>query len=99
MIKQFSFISIFLLLIAFFDLPYGFYQFLRIFLFISSIYYLFQLKSNSYYYWGWLMISIIYNPILPIFFKRSVWQNINFISIIFILLWILCIKNLTDKNL
>ena len=82
-------ISIFLLVLALFKLPYGYYTLLRLFLFITSCCYLYnnsKQKSNLFY--GWLILGLIYNPIIPIYLGRDIWQVINILSILFILFWI-----------
>lgn len=88
MIKQFSYISILLLFGTFLNLPYGYYQFLRIFLTISAIYYLYLQKDIPYYFFGWLIVAIIYNPILPLYFTRSNWGIINITTILFTSFWV-----------
>lgn len=79
-------ISIFLLVLALFKLPYGYYTFLRLFIFTTSCNYILndskEEKSNIFY--GWLIIGLLYNPIIPIHLNKDIWQIINILSILFI---------------
>ena len=79
-------ISIFLLVLALLKLPYGYYTFLRLFIFITSCNYILndskEEKSNIFY--GWLIIGLLYNPIIPVYLRRDIWQTINILSILFI---------------
>ena len=82
-------VSIFLLVLALFKFPYGYYTLLRLFLFITSCCYFYnnsKQKSNLFY--GWLILGLIYNPIIPVYLSRDIWQVINILSILFILFWI-----------
>ncbi len=102
MTKHFTHISLVLLSLSLLSLPYGYYQFLRIFIFITSLYNLFSnsvKRVNDFLHIGWIIISILYNPILVIHLSRSNWLPINISTILFISLWIYKTKNLTDKNL
>lgn len=90
-------ISILLLLIAFSDNPYGYYQFLRWFVCgtaVYSVYLLFQkieLNNNNksfnknYYYlliFIYSLVAIIYNPISPFYLNRETWGILNLITIL-----------------
>ncbi len=94
MSKQFSYISLFLLCATFFDMPYGFYQFLRIFILITSLYNLFADAGKKEFQIGWVTCVITYNPIIPLYLSRENWNIINIITILFISLWLYKTKNL-----
>ena len=79
-------ISIFLLLLALFKLPYGFYTLLRLFIFITCCSYIFNVsdEKKSIFFYGWLILGLIYNPIIPVHLSRDIWQVVNILSILFI---------------
>lgn len=69
-----------LLLLALLPLPFGYYQILRITVFIIAVFIAYKHLSSK----GWdkilvvfLFIAIIYNPLYPVHFSRSVWLLIN----------------------
>ena len=77
-------ISIALVLIALFPLPYGYYIFLRIAMFIS-------MGILAYYQWTqkqsidiWVAIlvgfAILYNPIIPVHLTREIWSVLNILT-------------------
>ena len=68
-----------LLIAAFGDWHYGFYQLLRIVVCGTAAYVVAQ-TMNRYQYWPWIAvgIAILFNPILPIEFKQEEWRPINF---------------------
>lgn len=75
-------IAIIILLIAFGRLPYGYYTFVRIFICGVSVYSAFLLMKKDSNYLGWLfiIIGILYNPIIPIYLTREIWQYLNIIT-------------------
>lgn len=95
MTKNFAYIILALLAGAFLPMPYGYYQFLKIAVFISALYYTFR---DSIYNYCWCGIAILYNPVTPLYFKRATWEYINIATIIFILFWIYTQKRLTGKK-
>lgn len=74
-------ISVALLLLTFFSWPYAFYTFLRIAVFGTSIYYaycFFILKKKDFWFWTLIAISILFNPIAPIYIgDKSLWGIID----------------------
>ena len=92
MTKQFSYISLLILILAFFDMPYGFYQFLRLFIFTTSLYILFKNVNKKEFQIGWIICATVYNPIIPLYLSRENWKIINIVTAIFILTWLYKIK-------
>lgn len=84
--NKLSYTSIIFLLLALLPMPYGYYTLLRLFLFITSCFYMFndseEEKSNLFY--GWLILMLLYNPIIPVYLSRDIWQAVNILSILFI---------------
>jgi hypothetical protein len=76
---------ILLLVIALFRMPYGYYTFLRL---VVTIYAAFQAFSNlnaGRRFKGWpvvfLLVGLIYNPIIIVTFEKAIWGIINVITI------------------
>ena len=73
--------------IEIFDLPYGFYEFLRIITFIGVIglIYLFnyQISQPAFLLLFLIIIGLLWNPILPIYLDRGSWFVFNLIAGIF----------------
>lgn len=95
--KIFACTSLAIIALAFFDMPYGYYTFLKIFLFITSIYYLLNTpKEKIIFFTAWLICAIVYNPIIPLEFRRNDWQPINICTIAYLVFWIW--NNLTSNE-
>lgn len=77
-----------LLLIALFNFPIGYYQILRWTVMILSAYLsynYFNLNSKVY---GWIfaVVAMLFNPIIPFYFDKGIWQILDFITaVVFIL--------------
>jgi len=64
------------------NLPYGFYNFLRIVVFIffliaATISYE---KKSKYLPWLFCLIAILYNPLLKIHLSKEVWMYANLLT-------------------
>jgi len=81
-------ISSILLIIAVFPISeYGYYIFLRWVVFLSSVYvaYLFFKIKRTNWEWVIVIIAILFNPIIPVYLSKEIWQVIDIIvAIIFI---------------
>ena len=83
-IRIVSFISIILLIIALFDMPYPYYRLLRFLLFVGAgfiSFVFFKLKYNVLILVN-IAICTIYNPLFPLHMNRIFWTSINIITII-----------------
>jgi len=70
-------------LIACFDLPIGYYTFLRISITIGAIVILIKEVQRDVNLLGiaFIAISVLYNPIVPIYlFKKSLWMPIDILT-------------------
>jgi hypothetical protein len=83
-IKNISFLLGFLLLVALLPLPYGFYTFLRLSVFVGAI-----LLAHTFYERdkpNWVLIlaglAILFNPVIPIYLSREAWIPIDVVSAI-----------------
>ena len=77
-------INIILLLVAFGNLPYTYYNLLRIVVCGSSIF-LGTRYSNSKgdkFSWAFYIQAFIYNPLIPMYLGRELWMIMNAISIV-----------------
>ena len=76
--------AILLFLAPLMELPYGFYTFLRIIILISSAYMIFVVymykKKIDLIAMLFIIILILYNPIIPIHLNREIWTPINFMT-------------------
>lgn len=96
-LKHLAIVALIVIALAFLDMPYGFYTFLRIFLFITSIYYLYNTpKEEHLFLLAWLICAIVYNPIIPLELRRSEWQPVNICTMAYIIFWIW--KNLNEQE-
>lgn len=70
------------LLLAVADLPYGYYQFLRIFIFGVSVYAAHKCYLNNKIKWMWVfgVIAVIFNPFLRIHLDKETWQIIDIVT-------------------
>lgn len=80
--KNISFLLGFLLLAAILPLPYGFYTFLRLTVFLGSMF-----LAHTFYKQDRLNIvlllagiAILFNPILPVYLSRELWLPIDIVS-------------------
>lgn len=78
-----------LLLIAIAPMPYGYYQFLRIAITIVAgiiAYSLFE-KNQKKSLVAFVVIMILYNPILVIHLERAIWSPINIVTAVFFIVF------------
>lgn len=94
-----AFIAI-LLGIGVFKLPYGYYTFLRIIVFIYSISYLYIFYKNEKHgvTVALTAIAILFNPILPIHLNKEIWSFINIATAIFYISVGIYFYNYCKKN-
>ena len=70
-----------ILLLGILPLPYGFYIFLRLIVTIVSLYAAFKIvdkQTNDF--WILIIISILFNPIIPVFLFKLAWIPIDLIT-------------------
>jgi len=70
---------ILIMLYAFGDNPYSYYQFLRWATAICSFYLAFTAYNSNRIGWTWIftIIGILFNPIAPFYMSRDSWQFYN----------------------
>jgi hypothetical protein len=77
-----------LLLLSFFDWPYGYYTFLRVAVTVVAVYYIYYLyattKWQNFWFWALVIIAILFNPIVPIYLgDKTIWGIIDVIVAVF----------------
>lgn len=85
-IKTPSFIAIFLLLIALLPMPYGYYTLVRICICLYSAFLAYKSWEEKIDIWMWIfiVIAVLFNPIIPIYLNRELWAIIDIvIAIVF----------------
>jgi len=89
--KSPAIITAVLLLLTFFSWPYGYYSFLRIVVTATAIYYSYYIYEHSLveelniWFWGLISLVILFNPIFPIYFSKSIWGIFDIFAAVFIL--------------
>ena len=72
------FIPAILLFLAFLELPYGYYTFLRLVVTGISLYAAFGLlEKGSINFWVMLAIATLFNPLIPVHLTKEIWLPIN----------------------
>lgn len=74
------------LLIALLDMPYGYYQLLRVMVFCVSAYLAVAESKHEQGIWFWALVAcaIIYNPIFRLSLGREIWSFVNIATVIFL---------------
>lgn len=87
-------INIALLAVAFTELPYGYYQFVRLVIFVSAVIFAYQAFTFKQKQWVfiWMMLGLLYNPIFPVHLNKEIWLFLNGVAIS-IFLWGLLAKD------
>lgn len=80
--KNTSFLLGFLLLVAVFPLPYGYYVFLRLSIFVGSIFLAHAFYKRDQFNWMLVLagLAILFNPIIPVHLSRGLWLPIDMVS-------------------
>jgi hypothetical protein len=85
-VKTINTILSILMILALFNLPYFYYELLRVVVFLGAAYdayvaYTLYDKANGPFY-VFLFIALLWNPIFPIYLTRGVWNIFNVIAAI-----------------
>lgn len=73
------------LLAALVDMPYGYYQLLRVLIFAVSVYLAVAESKLEQGVWFWALVAcaLIYNPIFKFSLGREIWEFVNVATIVF----------------
>ena len=78
-----------LLLLTFFSLPYGYYNFLRIAVTGVSVFYAYYLHQQNlvekmnFWFWGLIAIAVLFNPLFPIYLDKAIWGILDVLTVVF----------------
>lgn len=77
-------VPISLLLIALLDMPYGYYQLLRVLIFCTSVYIAVQERGrdNEGWFWAFVACALVYNPVVKLSLGKEIWPVVNVATII-----------------
>ena len=85
--------TISMLLLSFFDWPYGYYTLLRVIVTATSVYFTYYLyvetKKQDFWFWTLVGVAILFNPIIIIHLDRNMWEVVDVFTVIFFILFIL----------
>lgn len=72
-----------LLFVAMLDMPYGYYQLLRVIVFCVSAYLAIAEAKQDGSFWQWALIAcgLIYNPIAKLSLGSEIWPFVNLATI------------------
>ena len=80
------FVLILIFLLSIFDMPYGFYTFARIMIFVLSLVFLYVLYNHneefSLKFIPVIVIAILWNPIFPVYLDKETWVVLDIVAII-----------------
>jgi len=76
--------SCLVLFIALYDNPYSYYQILRVIVSVTAFYtgWLFYPKGLRNWTWFFFIVGVLFNPVLPVYLSRSIWQIIDIVVIL-----------------
>ena len=81
-----------LLILSFLAWPYAYYTFLRIAITGVAVYYayyLYSIKKQDFWFWGFVVIAILFNPIFPIYLgDKSIWGIIDIATAIYFITYL-----------
>lgn len=71
------------LLVAMSDMPYGYYQLLRVVVFCASAYLAFAegKLDSGFWLWAFIASALIYNPVVKLSLGREIWTYVNLATV------------------
>ena len=80
--KTAAIIAAIMLLLALASWPYGYYQFMRIVVCGTAGYGAYLALQAEQHPWLWILgaVAILFNPVFPIHFDRSVWRILDIVT-------------------
>jgi uncharacterized membrane protein len=71
------------LLLALSEMPYGYYQLLRVIVFCASAYLVIAegKQDNGFWLWAFVASALIYNPVFKLSLGREIWAFVNLATI------------------
>ncbi|HMI05733.1 MAG TPA: DUF6804 family protein [Pedobacter sp.] len=89
-----------ILIIGIFKMPYGYYQFLRVFVIIGCLFILSTVANSEYKYISlvYVVLIIIFNPIFKLGFSKNEWKYVDGIcALVMAVLFVFMKLNLKPK--
>ena len=88
------------LLVAMLDMPYGYYQLLRVIIFCVSVYLAIAEGKQDYGFWTWAFIAcgLIYNPITKLSLGSQIWPFVNIATALLLLAHFWARRNLINSG-
>ncbi|MBU1873615.1 hypothetical protein KJ688_07790 [bacterium] len=89
-----------LLFIAIFDLPYGYFIFLRIFICILACLSAYTASEYKNKTWVWIfgITAILFNPIIPIYLDKEIWTVLDILAAILFAVSVKQIKTIEEDS-
>ena len=84
--------------VAIADIPYGYYRVRRWVVCAVAIASALRLKDSPGWMWGMGFVAVVFNPIAPIHFDKTVWRVLDGGTGLFFLLALRKIKQRHDEN-
>lgn len=87
-------IAVILLIFALFagSVEIGYFTFLRWVVTASSAYYLYVIYKNihqwSFWVWVFILLAILFNPIVPVYLDRDTWQFFDLITLVLLSIYV-----------
>lgn len=72
-----------LLFLAAAPMPYGFYTFLKIVVFLSAGYMAYQgylARKSGIWPWLWGIVAIVFNPVVVITMEKEIWMAVDILT-------------------
>lgn len=98
-VKKFpAIVAAVVLVIALFSssLDIGFFTFLRWVVTGASAYYLYYIYKSiqqwNFWTWTFILLAIIFNPLVPLYLDKDLWQLLDLIALIFFLVYFFKLK-------
>lgn len=98
--RQVIYFAVGFLFLAVLPLPYGFYNLLRVIacaIFSWAAYISFE-KNASTLPWIFIVLAIIFNPIIKIYFPKEIWVIVNICSGMLLLITKTSIQEESEEN-
>ena len=88
------------LFLALADMPYGYYQLLRLFICGIGAYGAYLSYEQKKTGWVWILgiIAVLFNPLMKFYFGRETWKIIDFVAGVILCVYFVIKHNSKEKN-
>ena len=86
--------------VALLEMPYGYYQLLRVLVFCVSCYLAYRSHEDQEQGWTWLLagLAITYNPIVKLHLGAEVWPFVNVGTILLLAVHLLHVRRMGNSR-